>query len=222
MLDSIFQVFPALQSSLEDVSELPDPEDNSAKRLLFADGAIPPLSLETHVRGFWNNTSLFILFSGRFLDLRLDFGDLPPHLVGRTPRLWEKSDVFEVMIGRDCARTGRYKEFQVAPNGRWLAADVRVEGDQVMTDEGGDSVVRCISLINGEEKIWKAGLEISWATLGGLGGEGEWSCNFYRASGEFHGDELLAWRPTGYGEHCFHRPQVFGTIKIIEANGSHT
>lgn len=220
MLDSIFQVYPALQSSLEQLSELPDPADNPAKRLLFADGAVPPLSLETYVQGFWNPTSLFILFSGRFLELRMDFEDLPPQRLGRTPRLWEKSDVFEVMIGRDCVRSGRYNEFQVAPNGRWWAADVRLDGGQLIVNDGWDSSFRCFSRVNGEEKIWKSGFEIPWNALGGFGGERGWQCNFYRASGKFHGDELLAWRPTGYGEHCFHQPRLFGTIEIIEPNGS--
>ncbi len=221
MLDSIFQVFPAPQYSLEDVSELPDPRDSSVKPLLFADGALPPLTLQTSVRGFWNHSALFILFSGRFLALRMTFGEMPLHLAGRTSRLWEGSDVFEVMIGRDCARTGRYKEFQVAPNARWLAADVRLEAGRVITDEGWGSSIRCVSFVDGEERVWRAGIEIPWAVLGGLEGTEVWQCNFYRASGKFHGDELLAWRPTGYGEHCFHRPQFFGTVMLLEGNGKH-
>jgi hypothetical protein len=146
----------------------------------------------------------------------VDIGALPPRLNGRTPQLWEKSDVFEAFIGRECARTRRYREYQVAPNGRWFAADVRLDGDRVTPDPTRNSMFRCTSSVNDELKIWKAAMEIPWADLGGFEGEGEWQCNFYRASGKFHGDELLAWRPTGYGERCFHRPHLFGTIRIME------
>jgi hypothetical protein len=216
MHDSILQVFPAMGRTLEDLSALPDPLDNFTKRLLFADGAITPLSLETHVHAYWSRASLFILFAGRFLHLRMTFEELPTHLGGRTPQLWEKSDVYEVMIGRDCARTGRYKEFQIAPNGKWFAADIHNRPDAVVTDDTWDVAPRCTTLIDAEEKIWRAGLEIPWTALGGFEGGGEWQCNFYRATGKFHGDELLAWCPTGYGERCFHRPHLFGTIKIVE------
>ena len=220
MLDTIFQVFPPPAGSLEDISALPDPRDNVAKRLLFADGSMPPHSLETYVWGFWNTSSLFIFFSGRFLDLRIADEEMPVHLAGRTTRLWEKSDVFEVMIGRDCARTGRYREFQVAPDARWLAADVWHENGRFITNEGWEGSIRCTSLVDGERKIWKAGMEIPWSVLNEPGIEGGWQCNFYRATGKFHGDELLAWRQTGYGEGCFHRPHLFGTIELLDHNGT--
>lgn len=217
MSDSILPVLPSFRSTLAELYETPVPHDDSARRLLFADGISPPLSLETYVRGYWNRSSLFILFSGRYLNLRMDTEDLPLEAQGRTPRLWDKSDVFELMIGRDCARTGRYKEFQVAPNGRWMAADVSLAGDQLSTNEGWTCNFRSISFIHGEENVWRAGMEVPWEDLGGLEAGGEWRCNFYRATGKFHGDELLAWRPTGYGDHCFHRPHLFGTIKIVES-----
>ena len=218
-LDSIFQVFPAPRSLLEHSGGFPDLQDSRAKSLLFADGSAPPWHLVTRVWAFWSLSSLFIFFSGRFLELRTILEGLPAHPHGKTPRLWEKSDVYEVMIGRECEQTGHYKEFQVAPDGRWLSADVRIEGVHVKTDQewGGD--IRCVTAVNGEEKIWRAGMEIPWVLLGGREGEGEWRCNFYRATGKFHGDELLAWQPTGYGGNCFHRPHLFGRLKIVENSG---
>ncbi len=77
MLDSQIPVLPALQTSLEEMLTLSDFLDASSRRLLFADGAMPPLSLETHVRGFWNDSSLFVLFAGRFLGLRTISEEVP-------------------------------------------------------------------------------------------------------------------------------------------------
>ena len=214
MANSILQVFPATGSSLEETINLPCFSERPTGRLLFADGVMPPLSLETHVTGFWNESFLFILFCGRFLELRVDSEPLPPEKVGRTPHLWEKSDVYEAMLGWDCGRTGHYREFQVAPNGRWVAADVRLEGDRVNTNEEWDVSFRCLSSVDEEEKIWKAAMQIPWQALGGLKGEGNLQCNFYRATGKFHGDELLAWSPIGYGDHCFYRPHLFGRVVL--------
>jgi hypothetical protein len=217
MPDSQIRVLPALQTSLEEMLVLSDFRDASSRRLLFADGAMPPLSLETHVRGLWNDSSLFVLFAGRFLGLRTISEEVPMQESGRTPQLWDKSDVYEAMIGRGCAHTGRYREFQVAPNGRWFAADICIDNGRVITNDSWEVSLKRHSSINWDDKVWKAALEIPWDALGGFGGEGEWQCNFYRATGNFHGDELLSWRPTGYGDHCFHRPHLFGTIRLVES-----
>jgi hypothetical protein len=217
MLDSQIPVLPAPQISLVEMLTLADFRDTSSRCLLFADGTMPPSSLETHVRGFWNGSSLIALFAGRFLGLRTTSEEAPAQGADRTPQLWDKSDVYEVMIGRGCARTGRYKEFQVALDGRWFAADICVENGRVITDDSWEVSIQRHSSINGDEKIWKAALEIPWDALGGFKGEGEWHCNFYRATGKFHGDELLSWRPTGYGDHCFHRPHLFGSIMLVES-----
>jgi hypothetical protein len=218
-VDSIFLVPPAPQSQLEHLGGLSNFQDSRVQRLLFADGSEPPPSLDTYVWGFWNLVSLFIFFSGRFLQLRMIPETPPAHASRRTPYLWQKSDVFEIMIGRECARTGRYREFQVAPDGRWLAADIRLEGEHVMTDQEWDGVIHCVSEVDEKKKTWRAGVEIPWVLLGGREGAGEWRCNFYRATGRFHGDELFAWRPTGYGGNCFHRPHLFGDLKILESEG---
>ena len=216
MPESIFEISPSSHRSLQDLIELPDVNVRASEPLVMADGAVPPVSLQTHVRGLWSPSSLFILFSGRFLQLRMFLEDFPWDKAGKTLHLWEKSDVYEFMIGRECQRTRRYKEFQVAPDGRWFSADIRLERDHVITDREWNGVIRCISVVNGVEKVWKAAIEIPWAILGGREGEGKWRCNLYRATGKFHGDELLAWQPTGYGENCFHRPHLFGTMKILE------
>jgi hypothetical protein len=201
---------------LEDVTALPDPGIETFSRLLFADGSVPPASIETYVCGFWSTSSLFIIFAGRFLRLRTAADDVPLHQSGRTPGLWDLSDVYEIMIGPCCGRTGRYKEFQVAPDGRWFAAEISVDGDRVVTDDRWDVSIRRLSTVDETEKFWRAGLEIPWDSLGGFDRAGECQCNFYRATGKFHGDELLSWRPTGYGERCFHRPHLFGSIKLVQ------
>lgn len=210
MSDPILQVFPVHGRSLEDLCADPHPHADSSGRLTLADGTAPPPALETLVSAFWSQSSLYVLFTGRFVNLRAKFSGVP----GRTPRLWELSDVFELFLGRDSAQTGHYLEFQVAPDGSWFAAEVRNQGGQVLADHAKETSFRCLSAVDKPAGIWKAGMEIPWRDLGGMDENGPWQGNFYRATGKFHGDELMAWSPTGYGERCFHRPERFGTLRI--------
>jgi hypothetical protein len=74
----------------------------------------------------------------------------------------------------------------------------------------------CKSLVDQHRKVWKSMMMIPWAALGATPcSPMPWHCNFFRASGKFHGDELLVWSPTGYGESCFHKLDSFGQLKLI-------
>jgi hypothetical protein len=180
----------------------------------MADGLEAPSFLATTAESWWNDHALFVLFEGSFRQLRLS-PEPEPQAPGKTLQLWELSDVYEFFIGPDARQTRKYKEFQVAPDGRWLDIDVDRSGSESHADHDWSSGCRCTSLVDRERKIWRSVLQIPWESLGaGPDHTGEWHCNFYRATGRFHGDELLSWSPTGYGPHCFHRPEHFGNLLI--------
>jgi hypothetical protein len=202
-------------ASLEDI-HLGDSWDTSTSEPLhMADGVPAPPELATSVRSFWNDQYLFAVFCCTYRNLKLipDPPKSPEDL--RTPLLWEKSDVVEVFIGAGARTTGRYFEIQVAPDGRWTDMRIVKTDTGLIQDPDWPSGVRCKSLIDRTGREWKAALALPWKALDSRGAlEVTWECNFYRASGRTHGDELLAWAPTGYGNQCFHRPEKFGRLAL--------
>jgi hypothetical protein len=145
-----------------------------------------------------------------------------PALIGatetvRTPGLWELSEVVEVFVGANARGTGRYSEFEVAPDGRWIAIDVQTDSSGVKGNQEWATGFRCV-VARHPEKLWKAALEIPWRDLGGTGSV--WHGNFYRSIPGDDGGELYTWSPTGSGPQCFHRPERFGGLVIVPRNDS--
>ncbi len=181
----------------------------------MADGIPAPPELATSVRCFWNDLHFFAVFCCRYRELNV-IPDTPKSPAGRkTPRLWEQSDVVEVFIGAGARETCQYFEIQVAPDGRWMDMRIVKTANGLLQDPDWQSGVRCKSFIDGTANEWRAALAVPWKSLDARAAPGiPWDCNFYRASGRIHGDELLAWAPTGYGEQCFHRPEKFGRLEL--------
>jgi hypothetical protein len=187
-----------------------------AAELRFADGSPVPEELKTSIWSCWNRIWLFIFFEGRYDSLRMIDG-CNSSAPARMLELWDKSDVFEVFIGSDARRSFKYKEFQIAPDGHWLDIDVTKNPDGLKPDYSWSSGMAALSLIDGKKKIWRSGLAIPWQALGIMPQVGtSIDCNFYRASGEYHGAQLLSWSPTGYGNQCFHRPEHFGRLILTD------
>lgn len=183
--------------------------------LSFADGTEPPQSLATRIGIEWNDHGLLIYFRGRFEQLRMIGDDERTGINSKTYTLWEQSDVFEVFIGVNAKQTMQYKEFQVSPDGRWI--DIDVNRQLGVSNHHWYSGLRCKSFIDDDLKIWSSVFELPWSCFGlNKKTHDVWNANFYRASGTFHGEELLTWSPTGYGEKCFHRPQYFGKIEFVQ------
>lgn len=197
--------------SINDIDESSLSVVNFSETLLFVDGAATPSSIMTQMSIEWNEQSLLVFFRGRFENLRYETNPLPETLQKKTRRLWELSDVYEVFIGPKATERRMYKEFQVAPDGRWFDSDVfHALG---MSNHNWYSGFKAKSFVDKEMGIWSTVFELPWNCFGAsYDNENEWNVNFFRASGKFHGDELLAWAAPGTGEKCFHRPQHFGKI----------
>jgi len=202
-------------ASLDDIRLEQVWDARCAEQLHMADGALAPPELATSVRCFWSDLFLFAIFCCRFRVLKIIPAPPMSPAERRTPLLWEKSDVVEVFIGAGARDTGRYFEIQIAPDGRWT--DMRLVKSTSGLVQGSEwhSGIECKSLIDGSGGEWRAAVSVPWKSLGSRGPlEVIWDCNFYRASGKTHGDELLAWAPTGYGKQCFHRPETFGRLEL--------
>lgn len=201
--------------SFENISESTINDTVVSDVLSFADGKEVPESIKTHVGMFWNHNEIVVFFRGKYQQLRY-VSTLPPtSLVHKTHHLWELADVIEVFIGPAAAERRQYKEFQVAPDGRWIDIDVfNVLGT---SNHHWFSGSRMRSFINPTLKMWSAALFLPWNCFNTQHDSGlEWNVNLYRASGKFHGDELMAWSPVGTGPRCFHRPEKFGIIQFMQ------
>lgn len=183
--------------------------------LSYADGRSVPEAIATGVVAEWNLDGILVFFRGSFRDLRYATNRAGDVLQKKTYRLWEDSDVFEIFIGPDAAQRKMYKEFQVAPDGRWI--DIDVFDALGTSNHHWYSGCSARSFVESSEKTWISVLLMPWRCFdAGREYDGEWNVNFYRASGKFHGDELLSWAPVGTGPRCFHRPEHFGVIKFLE------
>lgn len=201
-------------ASLHDIEESDLSFVNFSETLVAADGSPAEPSTMTQVGVEWNEHSLFIFFRGRFSRLRYETNPAERVLKEKTPRLWEVSDVYEVFIGPKAKERKMYKEFQVAPDGRWI--DIDVFNALGTSNHSWYSGFKAASFVDEEMKIWSSVFDLPWNCFGAsYDNETEWNVNFYRASGNFHGDELFAWSPPGTGPRCFHRPEHFGKIHFI-------
>jgi len=199
--------------SIDEIDESSFAHIDVSEPLNLADGSEPPQSIATRVGMEWNDNSLLVYFRGRFEELRCASAEENHNNNTKTDRLWELSDVYEVFIGVNAKDTKRYKEFQASPDSRWMDSDVNRQVG--VSNHYWYSGMRCRSIIDNDLKIWTSILELPWNCFGmNKRNEDIWNINFYRASGKHHGDELLAWSATGYGEKCFHRPEHFGTIEF--------
>ncbi len=182
------------------------------EKLQFADGSPSPNSIRTQVRLEYSDSMLFVLFNGNYEQLNLSDTLYRDSSTGKTMKLWKHADVVEVFVGPDARHTKRYKEFQVSPDGAWLD----IEQDRMLSKKSNHfwrSGFRSHSIIDEQEKKWYAGFAIPWICLGeSFHRERLWHINLYRAKAEEHGLELQSWCATGYGDHCFHRPEKFGAI----------
>jgi hypothetical protein len=188
------------------VSDVPMPAT-----LTMADGTSASLAIGTEARIEFTDHAMFVMFRGKYEALRYA-GNLPiePE-TGKSHELWMHSDVYELFIGPNSRVTGQYKEFQVAPDGRFI--DISINPAEGKSNPHWRSGIQCLSYSDAPKKLWTAVMQIPWNCFDvDFRSDCEWNANLYRATGKFHGDELMAWSPTGYGERAFHRYTNFGRI----------
>ena len=186
----------------------------TSEYLSYADGAPVPDYVKTAVATEWNDSGIFVYFRGAFREIRYATNLTDDVLQKKTHHLWEVSDVFEVFIGPNAVQRRMYKEFQAAPDGRWVDIDVwNALGTSNHYWYSGCAVK---SFVDTPDNVWTSVLFFPRRCFDAeRDSAGEWNVNFYRASGKFHGDELLSWSPVGTGPRCFHRPEHFGIMTFL-------
>ncbi len=193
-------------------NKLPEINEQQSKGEFLAlyDGKNSPPELATQVTCYWNNHFLQILFQGRYNNLRTATAEINSDKLQKTMYLWEISDVFEAFISPD--RSSRYKEFQCAPDGRYIDIAIDSSGIERISDFSWKSGISVKSLLINEKKLWISEMKIPWDAFGTQRPQPqeEWSANFYRISGPESDLHYLSWAPVF--KINFHQPELFGRI----------
>jgi Carbohydrate-binding family 9 len=162
---------------------------------------------ETEVKLLWTSESLYLRFRARFRVITV-FRDAQPN--GRRDQLWDR-DVAEVFLQPDLSQLGRYKEFEVSPNGFWIDLDI-APGEKHDLKSG----LRRRVMLNEAGKNWVAELALPMKCLvESFDPEASWKVNFYRVEGAAEPRFYSAWRPTRTPVPNFHVPEAFGELIFL-------
>jgi len=169
-------------------------------------GNNPDPSRQTEVRALWSHQTLYLRFECRYRELFL-FNDCDAN--GRRDHLWDR-DVAEAFLQPDPGEQGRYKEFEISPNGMWIDLDIFPGGRSDLASGLQRSV-----FLDEKALLWVAELAIPMKALTRrLEPSAVWRVNFYRVEGSQEPRTYLAWQPTGTPQPNFHVPAAFGTMRF--------
>ena len=159
---------------------------------------------ETEVRLLWTRETLFLRFRAKYRTITV-FPDAERN--GRRDELWDR-DVAEVFLQPDRSHLGRYKEFEVSPNGFWIDLDIAPGEKRDLKSGLRRRVVR-----NEAQKVWTAELAVPVKCLvARFDPTATWRVNFYRVEGSSEPRFYSAWRPTRTPVPNFHVPEAFGEL----------
>jgi hypothetical protein len=164
----------------------------------------------TEIRSRWTTKHLYLLYSCPYTDLNLKPN---PDRSSETPKLWTW-DVAEAFIGSDFDRIGRYKEFQVSPQGEWIDLDIDRENPKGQAGAKWDSGFTVAARIDAQAKIWYGIMRIPFEAIDSRAPQKgrELRAGLYRIAGAAPDRLHYAWSPTG--QTSFHVPKAFGTIRL--------
>jgi hypothetical protein len=164
----------------------------------------------TEVRSRWTEQHLYLLYINQYDELNLKPDPTP---AVETPRLWNW-DVSEAFIGSDFERIGRYKEFQVSPQGEWVDLDIDRDNSQAQQGMKWNSGYTVAASIDAPSKIWYGAMRIPFSAIDTRRPEKgrELRIGLYRIAGAAAPKKHYAWQPTGIAN--FHVPKAFGILRL--------
>ena len=115
----------------------------------------------TEVRSRWTPQNLYLLYVCRYDELNLK---ADPDPSAETPRLWNW-DVAEAFIGSDFERLGRYKEFQVSPQGEWVDLDIDRDNSQAQQGMRWNSGYSVKARIDATARVWYGVMRIPFGAI---------------------------------------------------------
>ena len=163
----------------------------------------------TEIRSRWTTEHLYFLFSCPYTELTLKPDPTPD---AETPRLWNW-DVAEAFIGSDFDRIGRYKEFQVSPQGEWVDLDIDRESPKTQQGMAWNSGYVVRARVDRQSRVWHGLMRIPFRAIDARRPEKgrELRLGLFRIGGA-NPRQHYTWRPTGGV--TFHVPEAFGTLRL--------
>jgi hypothetical protein len=163
----------------------------------------------TEIRSRWSQEFLYLLYICPYDELNLK---PDPTRTEETPRLWNW-DVIEAFIGSDFEHIGRYKEFQVSPQGEWVDLEID-RGNPKSQGRSWSSGMAVNARIDPSARIWYGVMRIPFAAIDAREPEKgrELRIGLYRIAGTGDRKRFYAWRPTG--STTFHEPKAFGILRL--------
>ncbi len=159
---------------------------------------------EAEVRLLWTPKTLFLRFHAKYRVITV-FQDAKPS--GRRDQLWDR-DVAEAFLQPDASNLGRYKEFEVSPNGFWIDLDIG-PGEKRDLQSG----LRRRVILDEATKTWTAEMAVPMKCLvERFDPAAVWRVNFFRVEGASEPRFYSAWRPTRTPVPNFHIPEAFGEL----------
>jgi len=170
--------------------------------------------LDTTVRGFWTDQSLYLLFACPYRSLNR----FPPAGNGSDrEKLWDR-DVVEVFLGDDWKNIRHYREYEIAPTGERVDLAINLDGGG-----GGrawNSGWQTRARIDDAAKVWYASARIPLASVSTspVVASTRWRMNLYRIDGDGPDSvrRFLCWQPTCVvNRDPNHVPEAFGTLMFL-------
>ncbi len=165
------------------------------------------------VRARWTKQNLYLLFVCPYDELNLR--PLPTSRQ-ETNELW-KWDVAEVFIGTDFHDIGRYKEFEVSPQGEWIDLDIDIRNPHHEEGWTWNSGFEVGARIDAMSHRWYAAMRIPMAALDPQTPEvgKEYRLNLFVSEGRPSQRHVMAWQPPM--SRSFHVPERFGLLRLVGA-----
>ena len=165
----------------------------------------------TEVRSRWTEKNLYFLFVCPYEALNLKPS---PSTSTETFQLWDW-DVAEVFIGSDFRNIGRYKEFEISPQGEWVDLDIDVSKPHHEDGWTWNSGFTVAARIDPARKIWYGAMRIPFSALqGDAAAVGDrFRINLFRSQGPAPNRIEVVWQPTM--SPTFHTPERFGLLRLV-------
>ncbi|MGA2434008.1 MAG: carbohydrate-binding family 9-like protein [Bryobacteraceae bacterium] len=170
----------------------------------------PLAGYRSEVRSRWTDRFLYLLYVCPYEQL---YVHQHPQTAEETRGLWDW-DVAEAFIGTDFKNTDQYYEFEVSPQGEWIALGVDLKRWIANSSLGPGFGLEVRSRIDERKKIWYGEMRIPLAKIGirppskGI----EVRINLFRIQGPPPRRNYIAWQPTK--QWSFHAPEAFGRLTL--------
>ena len=163
----------------------------------------------TEIRSRWTAQYLHLFYICPYDDLNLK---PDPNPAAETPQLWNW-DMAEAFIGSDFDHIGRYKEFEVSPQGEWVDLDIDRDNPREQQGIEWNSGYSVKGRVDSAAKVWYGAMRIPWTAIDAQPpAKGrELRLGLFRIAGHDPKKRYL-WRQTG--AKSFHVPQAFGTLRL--------